>query len=87
MVQSARFSEILTWIFYNSRRQYFLCEFSLCEFQSQLSDHGHRKINEAKWNLGSVRTKPMQRFLQLYVGGSREMSRGIAMCFCLRLPG
>ena len=43
---------------------------------------------EAKYNLGKVKTKPMQRCCLGYLGGSREVCRGIAMCFglsCLSL--
>ena len=39
--------------------------------------------NEAKYNLGKVKTKPMQRCCLGYLGGSREFCRGIAMCFGL----
>ena len=40
-------------------------------------------LNEAKYNLGKVKTKPMQRCCLGYLGGSREVCRGIAMCFGL----
>ena len=40
-------------------------------------------IHEAKYNLGKVKTKPMQRCCLGYLGGSREVCRGIAMCFGL----
>ena len=42
-------------------------------------------FHEAKWNLGKVIIKPMLPFLQDQVGGSREVCRGIAMCFCWSL--
>ena len=40
-------------------------------------------LDEAKYNLGKVKTKPMQRCCLGYLGGSREVCRGIAMCFGL----
>ena len=45
-------------------------------------------FNEAKYNLGKVKTKPMQRCCLGYLGGGggrgfREVCRGIAMCFGL----
>ena len=38
-------------------------------------------LHEAKWNFGKVKTKPMQWLHYNYVGGSREVCRGTAMCF------
>ena len=37
-----------------------------------------------KWNLGKVKIKPMLPFSRIR-WGSREVCRGIAMCFCLSL--
>lgn len=37
--------------------------------------------DEAECNLGNIRTKPMQQFHLWYLGGSREVCKGTAMCF------
>ena len=53
---------------------YFSCNLNLVKNPS---------LNEAKYNLGKVKTKPMQQCCLGYLGGSREVCRGIAMCFGL----